>query len=290
MREQRGSLTALDASDFCVDGTKTKSRATGTFAQLGNVICITIQNDPADTRMHGSASNLRQGCTADGFEHNGVGAIFGSDLNGFEDLRALINGVCFGVDGLQLDTEILRGKSRGIGLLELIVIFAGGERKKKLQISHEVTECPFSLRYTRRDGERAQSELRTWSFLGSNACHKKAAARWGAGEERVCAKSLKASISLSLAEYKPVFYMTLQVERQRRRGKAIALLYREAAPVASLTYLNSAGSAGTLRQFPSLLLLTTQAIFIGRDSRRLRPRDVYREKPHNLISLERDAI
>jgi hypothetical protein len=93
-----------------------------------------------------------------------------------------------------------------------------------------------------------------------------------------------------LAEYKPFFYMALQVERQKRCGKALALLYREAAPVASLTYLNSVGSAGTLRQFPSLLLLTTQAIFIGTDSRRLRPRDVYRERQHNLISLERDAI
>jgi hypothetical protein len=84
--------------------------------------------------------------------------------------------------------------------------------------------------------------------------------------------------------------MTLRVERQRRCGKALALFYKEAAPVASLTYLKSAGPAETLRQFPSLLLLTTQAIFIGRDSRRLRSRDVYREKQHKLISLERDAI
>jgi len=240
--------------------------------------------------MHGSASNLRQGSTADGFEHNGVGTIFGSDLNGFEDLRALVNGVVFGVDGLQLDTEILRGKSRGIGLLELIVIFAGGQRKQKLQISHEVTESPFSLRYTRRDEERGQSEPQIWRFLSTNACHRKAAAHWGAGEERVCVKSLKASISPSLVEYKPFFYMALQVKRQQRCGKALALPYREAAPVASLTYLNSAGSAGTLRQFPSLFMLTPQAIFIGRDSRRLRPCDVYREKQHNSISLERDAI
>jgi|SRR5580692_2456374 hypothetical protein len=195
MREQCGSLTTLNASDFGVVGTKTKYRDTSTFAQLGNVICITIQNDPADTCMHGSASNLRQGSTADGFEHNRVGAIFRSDLNGFEDLRALIDSIVFGVDGLQFDTEILRGKSCGIGLLELIVIFAGGERKKKLQISHEVTESPFSLRYTRRDGERTQSDRRIWSFLSINACHKKAAARWGAGEERVCAKSLKASLT-----------------------------------------------------------------------------------------------
>ncbi|MGB8323428.1 MAG: hypothetical protein WCE52_10770 [Candidatus Acidiferrum sp.] len=60
--------------------------------------------------------------------------------------------------------------------------------------------------------------------------------------------------------------------------------------MASLTYLNSAASAGTLRQFPSLLMLTTLAIFIGRDSRGFRPRDVDREKQHDLISLERDAI
>jgi hypothetical protein len=126
------------------------------------------------------------------------------------------------------------------------------------------------------------------NFLSSNACHKKAAARWGARDERVCAKSLKACISLSSVEYKPFFYMALRPSKRWKSGKVLALLYREAASVASLTYLKSAGSAETLRQFPSYLKLTTQAIFICTDSRRLKPRDAYREKQQNLISLERE--
>jgi hypothetical protein len=94
-----------------------------------------------------------------------------------------------------------------------------------------------------------------------------------------------------LVEYKAFFYMALQVERQRRCGKALASLYREAAPVASLTYLKSAGSAGTLRQFPSLLTTTTmQATFIRKSDRAARVRAMRGSKKNNLVLDEREAV
>ncbi len=134
--QQSGELPALDAPDFHVIGSKRKNRNARSLAQLGHVRGFAIENHPSDTGAGRGAGHLGKSGATDRLENDGMGTKRGGGLHGFEDLRALVDGVVVGVDNLQFDIEFAGGEFGGFRLLNLVVVVAGGQRNQKTEFAH----------------------------------------------------------------------------------------------------------------------------------------------------------
>src|SRR5262249_30446171 len=140
MRQECSNLAALDATDLEMVGCDSKNGCGRRFAKFGDVIGVAIENSPADARGSGGASDLREGCAANGFKDDGVGTVRFFGLDGLEKLCALGDGVVVGVNDLEFKAKLASGIFGGLRLLDLIIVVAGGERDKKMQLFHAGSE------------------------------------------------------------------------------------------------------------------------------------------------------
>src|SRR5208283_4755699 len=138
-RHEREALASLDATDFKLVGADAENGDLAGLAKLGNVIGVAIENDPGDARVEGGASHLRESRAAGGFHDDSGGAIFGRNLNGLEDLGALVDCVVIGKDDLHIEVKLVSSALGILRLLELIVVIVGNERNQDLHFWHKTT-------------------------------------------------------------------------------------------------------------------------------------------------------
>src|SRR6266403_140331 len=142
-RKQRGKLPGLNFADFLVIGTDGKNGNARRLAQVREIFSFAVQHRPADSRAHRGARHLWQRSRSHRLEHNRIGTQFRSGLNGFQNLRALRNRVVVRVENLEIDAQTPRSFLRRGGLLQLVIVVAGGQRNEEAKLLHPV---PFSCK------------------------------------------------------------------------------------------------------------------------------------------------
>ncbi len=129
-------MQALDPANFEVIGAHRKGGDAAGAAQFGKIFGKAIEHDPANAGAGCGAGHLRQRGRAQRLEKNGVGAIFGSGLNRFQNLVALLDGVVIGLRNFQIETEALGGFPRGRRLFLLVVVIVGGDGEEEFELGH----------------------------------------------------------------------------------------------------------------------------------------------------------
>src|SRR5882672_4782012 len=141
--KQRGKLLALNLADLLVIGTDGENGKARSLAQLREIFRFAVQHCPADSRAHRCARHLRQRGPADRLEYNRIGTQFRSSLNGLQNLCALRNRIVLRVENLKVGSETPRSILRRGGLLQLVIVLAGGQRNEEAKLLHPV---PFSCK------------------------------------------------------------------------------------------------------------------------------------------------
>src|SRR6266481_1611915 len=141
--KQRGKLLALNLADLLVIGTDGENGNARSLAQLREIFRFAVQHRPADSRAHRCARHLRKRGPAHRLEYNRIGTQFRSSLNGLQNLRALRNRVVLRVENLEVGSETPRSILRRGGLLQLVIVLAGGQRNEEAKLLHPV---PFSCK------------------------------------------------------------------------------------------------------------------------------------------------
>src|SRR6266849_4297563 len=141
--KQRGKLLALNLADLLVIGADGENGNARSFAQFREIFRFAVEHRPADSCAHRRARHLRQRSRSYRFEHNRIGTQFRSGLNGLQNLCALCNRVVLCVENLEVGSEAPRSILRGGGLLQLVIVLAGGQRNEEAKLLHPV---PFSCK------------------------------------------------------------------------------------------------------------------------------------------------
>src|SRR5206468_1868344 len=100
-------------------------------AKLAEIFRLTVENYPPDSGGDGGAGHVRQCRSANRLEHDGIRTRAGGGLYNLQQLLALVDSVVIGVDDLRVNSKLARGFLGSLGLFELIVIVASGERNEE---------------------------------------------------------------------------------------------------------------------------------------------------------------
>jgi hypothetical protein len=135
-RQKSGDLFSLNAADFGLVRADGKNRRGERLATLSSVIGFAVDDGPTDAGTGGGGSDFRKRSGAERFDDDSVGAKGGVSLDGFQELRALGDGVIFGEGDFDIDAELMSGGPGGGRLLALLAVVFGDQRDEKTELGH----------------------------------------------------------------------------------------------------------------------------------------------------------
>ncbi len=131
-------LASLDAADLKMIGTQSENGSLARLAEFRDVIGFPVHDHPAHAGGYSRTGDLWKCRATGGLEHNGIGPLFGSSLNGLQNLRALIDGVVVRINNFRFDTELAGHLYGGTCLFNLVIIVVGQQRHKDAQSFHSL--------------------------------------------------------------------------------------------------------------------------------------------------------